>query len=406
MRILILLFTVIVVITSHAQPSGNMILVGDVHDAATNAPLAYATIGIKGRAAETVSGPDGKFELSVPTQWHNDTLQVTYIGYNKFEKAILKFSTVEHILLTEAATMLDEVTVVHRPLDLREVDRNVRIIRGNLYAMAGEVTNAEYHTFLAALDDYNKKDQRAKFDFDLSRYDKSVQDFYSRYHKPVKELKKSRRDTLNGYSHYPAVNISHEAATEYCKWLTDQYNNNAKNKKFKKVQFRLPTLKEWQIAALGYDKFQSWNILENTVEVMITQDPKALDMLKGEKKTMKVDETFLYPWYFAYHFRNNPQNSRNCFLGNFRVDDAIPCPANARGFDGWTMMGRVASYFPNNIGLFDVVGNVAEMIDEKGKACGGSWKDLPAQSTMQSVKDYNGPDETVGFRVFMDVIEK
>jgi len=43
-----------------------------------------------------------------------------------------------------------------------------------------------------------------------------------------------------------------------------------------------------------------------------------------------------------------------------------------------------------------VVGNIAEMIDEKGKACGGSWNDDPKNSTMQSVKDYSGPDETVG----------
>jgi hypothetical protein len=70
------------------------------------------------------------------------------------------------------------------------------------------------------------------------------------------------------------------------------------------------------------------------------------------------------------------------------------------------MMARTESYFPNDMGLFDVCGNVAEMIDEKGKACGGSWKDLPENGTIQSVKTYNGSDETVGFRVFMEVIEK
>jgi formylglycine-generating enzyme required for sulfatase activity len=406
MKFQLLITTLFCVTVCFSQSSTKLVIVGEVHDAATNAPLAYATIGIKNRVEQTVSGADGKFELSVPSAWHSDTLFVTYIGYQKFEKAINKLASVEQVLLKEMPTLLEEVTVVHNPLDLREVDKNIRIIRGNLYAMASEVTNAEYNTFLASLDDYNKKEQRKKFDFDLSRYDQSVRSFYTRYHKPAKELRKSRRDTLNGYSHYPAVNISHEAAIEYCKWLTDQYNENPKKKKFKKVLFRLPTLKEWQIAALGYDKFQSWNILENTVEVIITKDSMALDMLKGEKKTVKVDETFLYPWYYPWHFRNKPQNSRNCFLGNFRVDRAIPCPANAHAYDGWSMMARVASYFPNNIGLYDVAGNIAEMIDEKGKACGGSWKEYPAQSTIQSVKDFSGPDETVGFRVFMEVIEK
>jgi hypothetical protein len=69
------------------------------------------------------------------------------------------------------------------------------------------------------------------------------------------------------------------------------------------------------------------------------------------------------------------------------------------------MMGRTASYFPNDIGLYDVVGNVAEMINENGKACGGSWDDEPKESTIHSVKTYSRPDATIGFRVFMEVVE-
>ena len=67
-------------------------------------------------------------------------------------------------------------------------------------------------------------------------------------------------------------------------------------------------------------------------------------------------------------------------------------------------MSITASYFPNDMGLYDVVGNVAEMVDEKGKACGGSWDDLPEESTIHSVKSYAKVDDTIGFRVFMEVI--
>jgi hypothetical protein len=52
-----------------------------------------------------------------------------------------------------------------------------------------------------------------------------------------------------------------------------------------------------------------------------------------------------------------------------------------------------------------VVGNVAEMTLEKGKACGGSWNHSPEESTIKSVNDYNGPSANVGFRVFMEVIQ-
>jgi len=55
--------------------------------------------------------------------------------------------------------------------------------------------------------------------------------------------------------------------------------------------------------------------------------------------------------------------------------------------------------------LYDVVGNVAEMIDEIGRACGGSWNDLPSESTIHSVKPYIRPNATIGFRVFMEVVE-
>jgi hypothetical protein len=45
------------------------------------------------------------------------------------------------------------------------------------------------------------------------------------------------------------------------------------------------------------------------------------------------------------------------------------------------------------------------MIDEKGKACGGSWNDTPEASTIRSVKIYQKPNDTIGFRVFMEVVE-
>jgi hypothetical protein len=35
-------------------------------------------------------------------------------------------------------------------------------------------------------------------------------------------------------------------------------------------------------------------------------------------------------------------------------------------------MSITTSYFPNGIGLYDMVGNVAEIVKEKGIACGGS----------------------------------
>jgi formylglycine-generating enzyme required for sulfatase activity len=377
-----------------------IILVGDVKDAATGEPLAYATIGVKGRTDQTISKADGRFELAIPAEGHRDTLYVTYVGYEKFEKAIPALASFEHVALRESATILEEVRIVHRQLDLRDIDRSARIIRDNLYAMSAEVTNIQYNDFLGWLEDYNKMELRKRYDFNLSGYEKSVRDFYEIYHKPKSE--KAKRNDRENFNEYPAVNISYESAVEYCKWLTERYNESPKKKKFKRVLFRLPTLNEWQIAALGDSKFQSWDLNENFVETMIPKDTmRALD---GKKIKMKTD-TLWYPWYSVY-FHNRVYNQFGCYLGNFRITTDRNCVSRALAYDGWTMQSNVENYFANNIGLYDVVGNVAEMIDEKGKACGGSWNDLPEQSTIHSIKNYNGPDETVGFRVFMEVIEK
>lgn len=80
-------------------------------------------------------------------------------------------------------------------------------------------------------------------------------------------------------------------------------------------------------------------------------------------------------------------------------------PERMTSGDGWMMMGPVETYFPNDIGLYDVVGNVAEMTNEKGKACGGSWNHPAEESTIKSINVYNGPDSAIGFRVFMEIIE-
>jgi hypothetical protein len=115
-----------------------------------------------------------------------------------------------------------------------------------------------------------------------------------------------------------------------------------------------------------------------------------------------------YPWYNAYNYRKKPYNHMNCYLGNFKVDGSKPVCNNVvkPGGDGWAMMGQTASYFPNDMGFYDVVGNVAEMISEEFKACGGSWNDAPENATIHSIKTYRRPNDTVGFRIFMEVLER
>jgi hypothetical protein len=382
---------------------------GIVRDAATQQPLQFATIGVKGRQVETISKRDGSFEIVAPEDYRNDTLIISYLGYAPVSKKISTLQSVETIYLRESATLLEEVVVVHTEIRIRDLDKALRQIRGNLYAMETEVTVAQYNEFLFWMLDQNQTSLHTKCDYDLSQYDDAAKQFFKRYVTHYRSRKDSvpvKHIAPHDLSDYPAVNVPYEGAVQFCEWLTDRYNSYDKKKQFSKVKFRLPTLREWRIAALGYEKFQTWVLEDNMVLVTIPEDSLQMTPKKGTRKEIKVGNDILYPWFGSYYYRRSPRNHKGCFLGNFSVKEIdTPCPAHHAAFDGWIMMGRTASYFPNNMGFYDVVGNVGEMIDEEGKACGGSWDDPPSESTIHSVKVYTTPNATVGFRVFMEVIQ-
>jgi formylglycine-generating enzyme required for sulfatase activity len=291
------------------------------------------------------------------------------------------------------------------PYDIstKTVEGRFRPITEKIYAEESEVRNDEYNQFLDYLIKNNLNDLHEKYKFDFSRYEEPAFSLMSNYSTPRTETKKNRY-----FNHHPAVNISYEAANAYCDWLTQQYNNKAE-RKYKKVKFRLPTLNEWQIAAAGIKNPTSWNLNDQEVEVKLTPQGSEFDMKSETKKVSLSDPEILYPWFRYFGLRNSPLNHKNCYLGNFKSE---PCdcpgskgrkPINA---DGFATMAPTKAYFPNDIGLYDVVGNVAEMISEEGKACGGSWNQPPSESTIRSVSTYSNPDAAVGFRVFMEVIEQ
>jgi formylglycine-generating enzyme required for sulfatase activity len=397
------------VFTTPVAAQTRMVIKGAVLDAQTKEPLSFASVGVVGRSEETITAANGSFELLVPATCINDTLKVRYLGYKPFLKKIGVLSSVETIYLEPSYTLLKEVRIVRTDFRTREIDKALHVVKGNLYAMETEVTNSQYNAFLASMQD-DEQGLVQQYDYDLSGYDKGEKAFFRRYANPTNTSDSVQFIHIAPHESedYPAVNVSHAGALAYCRRLTEQYNAYKGRKKFRQVRFRLPTQQEWQVAALGYRQFQSWKLEENMVEVIIAED-STLSMLpkQGERKSLQVGEDIWYPWFGSYYYRRSAQNHKGCFLGNFMVTEVSrPCPANLPAFDGWIMMARTASYFPNDMGLYDVVGNVAEMIQTAGVACGGSWNDPPEASTIHSVKTYAYPNATVGFRVFMEVIDE
>ncbi len=288
---------------------------------------------------------------------------------------------------------------VKTTLDIKKIDKRMTKVKDNVYANSMELTNKEYEFFLKYLKTNGYDDLYQTAEFDLSKYEGMPLAMMKAYHYSYNKSEKGKPL----FSNFPAMEMTYDAAKIYCEWLTTQYNVQD-DRKFKKVKFRLPTRKEWTMAALGYVDFQTWEFEDNIVKARPDGDGKP--RLFEEYRIGDYDSVS-YPWYHSDWFkhRNAIVNDSGCPLANINMPEKPFCKGKLKG-DGFIMTSPVGTYFSGDMGLFDVIGNVAEMTDEKGKAMGGSWDHVKGESTITSINEYQGADTRVGFRVFMDVIEE
>jgi len=117
------------------------------------------------------------------------------------------------------------------------------------------------------------------------------------------------------YDNYPVVGVNWQQARAFCVWRTQLKNKYLAQKKGEASihDFRLPTEAEWEWAARGGHDYNP------------------------------------FPWGGPY-----TRNDKGCFLGNFK-----PLKGNYTDDGGATPI-IVAHYPPNDWGLFDMAGNVAE----------------------------------------------
>jgi gliding motility-associated lipoprotein GldK len=189
------------------------------------------------------------------------------------------------------------------------------------------------------------------------------------------------------FDNYPVVGVNWKQAVAFTKWRTMILDNYLiEREEPLHDEFRLPTESEWEYAARG-----------------------GLDLSP-------------YPWGGPY-----TTNDAGCFLANFK-----PRRGNYTA-DGGIRTVKVASYNPNNFGLYDMSGNVAEWTDNaydetafsfahdlnldfkydaddsdpeilKRKAIrGGSWKDI-SHYIQVGTRDYEFQDTAKSYIGFRNVI--
>lgn len=110
MRVLIVL---IYCLSFYAVQAQKITLSAKVQDNQTSEPLPYASVGIKGKAAGTITNLQGDFDFHVPNEYRNEILVISMLGYENFEAPV--WSILENKLtvipMTKSTTVLKEVEV-------------------------------------------------------------------------------------------------------------------------------------------------------------------------------------------------------------------------------------------------------------------------------------------------------
>lgn len=239
-------------------------------------------------------------------------------------------------------------------LSRKEIKQNFVAINETVFAGKFEVTNVDYRRFL--------KDIKCKVNdtqFLLLKVDSTQwineeiyrEKFIEYYHQHP------------AYDQYPVVNVSRGAAQAYCNWLTESYHNNP-NRTYHRVLFRLPTSAEWQQAAHGKDSKSN------------------------------------YPWKGDFFFTKKMHH--RCNVVNY-YEQLLYVPFEEKYTED---IFTTKSFEANSIGLYNMGGNVSEMVSDANITKGGSFLDDSYFTQINVSKPYNlAPNPSVGFRVFMEIIE-
>lgn len=261
---------------------------------------------------------------------------------------------------TEAETVASAKTIVWK------IDSSAIISIGIFYISKYEVTNLQYRQFYAEVSAGLTNEEKEKIACDTLGWRQELT-----YNEPLVEYYYRHP----AYNDYPAVNIPYEGALQYCNWLQQKIQTD--NPAFE-IEVKLPGKIQWIYAAQG-----------------------------GRSNAM-------YPWgnYFL-------RNRKGEFLCNFTHLGDESIVRNRQTGKAEVTYGRtfsshfgslsttpVKSFYPNDYGLYNVCGNAAEMIADKGIAMGGSWKDYGGDVHIKAETQYEGPAPTLGFRPLIIVKEK
>ncbi|MBS1684546.1 MAG: SUMF1/EgtB/PvdO family nonheme iron enzyme [Bacteroidetes bacterium] len=218
------------------------------------------------------------------------------------------------------------------------------------YMSATEVTNAQYREFLDAL----------RASGDTARLKAAWPDS-TQWNQPVPNpVWAENYFHQKAYDHYPMVCVSKRGAYLYCEWLAGKIKKGGRN-----LHVSLPTEEQWDYAARG------------------------------------GDSTAIYPWKGKTTKAEKGQY-KGTYLANYRrVGDLDTPPVDTTKFnDHADITAPAESYLPNGYKLYNMAGNVAEMIADHDYTKGGSYWSSREGIKISEHENYNTAkgNSMVGFR--------
>ncbi len=121
----------------------------------------------------------------------------------------------------------------------------------------------------------------------------------------------------------------------------------------------------------------------------------------------------MFPWG-NYYLRNNKgqpmcnfkQVADGSIYRNRKTGKPEVAVPQSGFYEREVFTASVKSFYPNDYKLYNMCGNVAEMIAEQGISMGGSWNDFGGDIKIRTEASYEKPGPTIGFRPIIIIKEK
>ena len=319
------------------------------------------------------------------TNWVRDSIAAKLMGFVKQSQdgtELIDWAKVKTIKWGDKATIekIDAIIVTpdNRIFGKKELDAKKIVYQSEVFDFKAAANNRDVTIPRSA---FILKEQVPVYPDSLCW----VRDFAYSYNEPMAK----KYFAHPAFGNYPVVGVNWKQASAFCEWRTNFYNSFLESKKrTSETDYRLPTEAQWEYAARGGR----------------SQSP--------------------YPWGGPYL-----RNKKGCLLANFK-----PRRGNYPE-DGGFYTVRADAYWPNDFGLYNMAGNVAEWTSSlyyeggynfqhdmnpdirwnakdsdpprmKRKVLrGGSWKDV-GHFLQTSTRNYEYQDTSksyIGFRCVIDL---